>query len=161
VGGCARDIFGKLCGQPISRLLGGRYREEIRPYGSLLMAEPTEMKTRVTDAMAKGFRSFKIGWGPFGRQDAAMDEAIVAAAREAAGPDCEIMVDAGGSDAYWPHGYKWAINTAHMLKKYDVSWFEEALRPDDIEGFIKLTEHSPVPISSCEVRPHEDLAARG
>ena len=30
----------------------------------------------------------------------AMDEAIVAAARDQAGPDCEIMVDAGGSDAY-------------------------------------------------------------
>jgi L-alanine-DL-glutamate epimerase-like enolase superfamily enzyme len=145
------DIFGKLCGQPVSRLLGGRYREEIRPYGSLLMAEPEEMKRRVLDAMRRGFRSFKIGWGPFGRVDAAMDEAIVSAAREVAGPDCEIMVDAGGSDAFWPHGYKWAINTARMLQKYDVAWFEEALRPDDLEGFVKLTEHSPVPISSCEV----------
>ena len=111
------DIFGKLCQQPISRLLGGRYREEIRPYGSLLMAEPPEMRQRVLDAKGRGFRSFKIGWGPFGRVNAAMDEAIVAAAREAAGPDCEIMVDAGGSDAYWPHGYKWALETAKMLKK--------------------------------------------
>eukprot|EP01048_Picozoa_sp_COSAG05_P029179 COSAG05_NODE_9456_length_622_cov_1.479924_2_plen_47_part_01 len=33
----------------------------------------------------------------------------------------------------------------------DVTWFEEALRPDDIEGYIKLTEHAPLPISSCEV----------
>ena len=83
--------------------------------------------------------------------DAAMDEAIVSAARDQAGPDCEIMVDAGGSDAYWPHGYKWALQTATMLHKYDVAWFEEALRPDDIEGYAKLTEHAPLPISSCEV----------
>ncbi len=64
------DIFGKLCGQPISRLLGGRYRDKVRPYGSLLMAEPDEMRRRIQDAMDRGFRSFKIGWGPFGRVNA-------------------------------------------------------------------------------------------
>jgi D-galactarolactone cycloisomerase len=85
----------------------------------------------------------------------AMDEAIVSAARDQAGPECEIMVDAGGSDAYWPHGYKWALRTATMLHKYDVTWFEEALRPDDIEGYVKLTEHAPLPISSCEVSVHD------
>eukprot|EP01051_Picozoa_sp_SAG22_P001006 SAG22_NODE_34_length_27479_cov_10.947480_8_plen_92_part_00 len=75
-----------------------------------------------------------------------MDEAIVAAAREAAGPDGELMVDAGGSDAFWPHNFKWALQTAHMLAKYDVTWFEEALRPDDIDGFEKLTAAAPLPI---------------
>jgi L-alanine-DL-glutamate epimerase-like enolase superfamily enzyme len=38
-----------------------------------------------------------------------------------------------------------------MLANYDVRWFEEALRPDDLEGYIRLTEHSPVPISAGEV----------
>ena len=28
------DIFGKVTGQPISRLLGGRYRDKVKPYGS-------------------------------------------------------------------------------------------------------------------------------
>ncbi len=145
------DIFGKVTRQPISRLLGGRRRERIKPYGSTLMAEPSQMKDRLQAAMARGFRAFKIGWGPFGRRDAKTDEAIVAASRDAIGPDCELMVDAGGSDAYWPHGYKWAVNTARMLARYDVAWFEEALRPDDIEGYILLREHSPVPIAACEV----------
>jgi L-alanine-DL-glutamate epimerase-like enolase superfamily enzyme len=145
------DIFGKITGQPISRLLGGRYREAIKPYGSLLMTEPEEMGARLEAGLARGFRAFKIGWGPFGRRNAATDEAIIKAAREAIGPDVELMVDAGGSDAFWPHGYKWAIRTAHMLAEYDVTWFEEALRPDDLDGYIKLTEHSPVPIASCEV----------
>ena len=44
------------------------------------------------------------------------------------------MVDAGGSDAFWPHGYKWALRTAQMLAAYDVVWFEEALPPDDLDG---------------------------
>ena len=39
------------------------------------------------------------------------------------------MVDAGGSDAFWPHGLKWALRTAQMLADYDVAWFEEALSP--------------------------------
>jgi len=50
-------------------------------------------------------------------------------ARDTVGPDVELMVDAGGSDAYWPHGYKWALRTAQMLAAYDVVWFEEALPP--------------------------------
>jgi len=145
------DIFGKVTGQPISRLLGGRQREKIKPYGSMLMTEPDGMAARLEDGLQRGFKAFKIGWGPFGRRDARTDEAIVKAAREAIGPDVELMVDAGGSDGYWPHGYKWAIQTARMLANYDVVWFEEALRPDDIEGYIKLTEHSPIPIASCEV----------
>ena len=34
------DILGKATGQPVGRLLGGRYRERVRPYASLLMDEP-------------------------------------------------------------------------------------------------------------------------
>lgn len=145
------DILGKVTQQPIWRLLGGKHRDRIKPYGSMLMKEPHEMAAPLQAGLARGFKAFKIGWGPFGRRDFKTDEAIVKAAREAIGPDCELMVDAGGSDAFWPHGYKWAIRTAKMLAEYDVTWFEEALRPDDIDGFVKLTEHSPIPITSCEV----------
>src|SRR5580704_13607945 len=145
------DILGKVTGQPIWRLLGGKHRDRIKPYGSMLMTEPQMMGERLSAGVARGFKAFKIGWGPFGRRDFKTDEAIVKAARDAIGPDIELMVDAGGSDGFWPHGYKWAIHTAHMLAEYDVTWFEEALRPDDIDGFVKLTEHSPLPITSCEV----------
>lgn len=145
------DIFGKVTGQPISRLLGGRYRESIKPYGSLLMDEPGKLCADLEDGMQRGFRAFKIGWGPFGRESRSTDEAIVRAAREAVGPDVELMVDAGGSDAFWPHGYKWAWNTSKMLAYYDVTWFEEPLRPDDLEGYVRLTENAPLPITGCEV----------
>ena len=53
--------------------------------------------------------------------------------------------------AFWQHGYKWALQTAHMLEKYDVAFFEEAMRPDDIAGFAKLREHAPLPIAGGEV----------
>ena len=145
------DIFGKVTAQPISRLLGGRYRESIKPYGSVLMDEPDKLRASLEDGLSRGFRAFKIGWGPFGRQSGQTDETIVRVARETVGSDVELMVDAGGSDAFWPHGYKWAWNTAKMLADYQVTWFEEPLRPDDLDGYIRLTEHSPVPIAACEV----------
>jgi len=145
------DIFGKVTAQPVSRLLGGRYREHIKPYASLLMAPPDDMPARLQAATGRGFRAIKMGWGPFGRESRQLDEAIVRTSRETVGPDVELMVDAGGSDRYWPHGYKWAIQTAHMLADYDVRWFEEPLRPDDLPGYVRLTEHAPLPITSCEV----------
>jgi D-galactarolactone cycloisomerase len=145
------DLLGKATGQPVGRLLGGRYRERVQPYASLLMDEPEKLRDHLLQVKAQGFRAFKIGWGPFGRRNAATDEAIVHAAREAVGPDNKLMVDAGGSDAHWTNGYKWALNTARMLADYDVHWFEEALTPDSLEDFAKLREHSPVQISGGEV----------
>src|SRR5687768_17236476 len=128
------DILGKVTGLSVSRLIGGRYRERVQPYCSLLMEEPKRMRDVVAEYRDKGFTAFKIGWGPFGRAlDHKLDEAIVRAAREAAGDASKLFVDAGASDAYWPHGLKWALRTAQMLKGYEVGWFEEALRPDAID----------------------------
>src|ERR1041385_4537758 len=70
------DILGQATVQPVGRLLGGRYRERVRPYASLLMQEPGRMAGELLPLTEQGFRAFKIGWGPFGRHDAAMDEAI-------------------------------------------------------------------------------------
>jgi D-galactarolactone cycloisomerase len=145
------DLLGQATGQPVGRLLGGRYRERVQPYASLLMDEPARLQDHLLAVKAQGFRAFKIGWGPFGRHNAASDEAIVRTAREAIGSDSRLMVDAGGSDAFWPNGYKWALNTARMLTDYDVHWFEEALVPDALADFAKLREHSSVPIAGGEV----------
>lgn len=109
------------------------------------------MEKALTNGVARGFRAFKIGWGPFGRVNAETDRKMIKSAREVVGDEVELMVDAGGSDAFWQHGYKWAINTAKMLAEYNVTWFEEPLRPDDIEGYKRLTEHAPLPIAGCEV----------
>lgn len=145
------DLLGKATGQPVGRLLGGRYRERVQPYASLLMDEPARLREHLLRVKSHGFRAFKIGWGPFGRHSAAMDEAIVRAARDAVGDDCRLMVDAGGSDAFWTNGYKWALRTAEMLAQYKVDWFEEALPPDALEDFIRLRENAPVPIAGGEV----------
>lgn len=145
------DVLGKACRQPIGRLLGGRYRDRVRPYASLLMREPEEMAAALLLVRAQGFRAFKIGWGPFGRRGNKTDEAIVRAARESIGPDSLLMVDAGGSDAYWPGDFKWALRTAEMLADYDVYWFEEPLHPDALDDYVGLRRAARVPIAGGEV----------
>jgi D-galactarolactone cycloisomerase len=145
------DLFGKVVNQPVGRLLGGFYRNKIKPYGSLLFDEVGPLREKLKAAVARGFKAIKLGWKPFGRRDAKSDEQLIQTAREAVGPGVELMVDAGGSDAFWPHGYKWALRTAQMLAEYDVVWFEEALPPDDIAGFAELRRHSPLPITTGEV----------
>jgi L-alanine-DL-glutamate epimerase-like enolase superfamily enzyme len=145
------DILGKVSGQPVGRLLGGRYRERVRPYASILMEQPQPLADKLMSYKAQGFRAFKMGWGPFGRVSNDLDEAIVLAAREAVGDDTLLMVDAGGSDAFWKQGYKWALRTAEMLADYDVAWFEEPLKPDALDDYVKLRNAAPLPIAGGEV----------
>lgn len=145
------DLLGQATGQPIGRLLGGRYRERVKPYASVLMEEAGPLAERLHRLQEAGFAAFKLGWGRFGRHNAAWDEAVVRAAREAVGPEALLMVDAGGSDAFWPHGYKWALRTAQMLADYAVAWFEEPLAPDALEDYIALRRAAPLPIAGGEV----------
>ncbi|MCO6458314.1 MAG: mandelate racemase/muconate lactonizing enzyme family protein [Pirellulaceae bacterium] len=145
------DLLGKVCGQPVARLLGGYYRQRVKPYASILFDEPDLLAENLRAVVGRGFRAVKLGWRPFGRRDAKLDELLVRTARETAGPDVDLLVDAGGSEQFWPHGFKWALRTAQMLAAYDIGWFEEPLPPDDLEGYVRLTAASPVPIAGGEV----------
>ena len=145
------DILGKVVGQPVGRLLGGRYRRTVMPYASVLMDYPDRMEEVLLPLRARGYRAIKMGWGPFGREDYALDERIVRASRALVGDDCLLMVDAGASDAFWSRGYKWALRTARMLADYDVGWFEEPLAPDAMADFAQLRAHAPLPIAGGEV----------
>ena len=145
------DLLGQTAGQPVGRLLGGRYRERVKPYASVLMQQPKPLADQLCAVKAQGFRAFKIGWGPFGRDNAELDQKIVLAAREAVGPHSLLMVDAGASDAFWSRGYKWALRTAEMLGDYDVTWFEEPLRPDAMNDYVELRRRARVPIAGGEV----------
>jgi L-alanine-DL-glutamate epimerase-like enolase superfamily enzyme len=145
------DILGKTTGQPVGRLLGGCYRNRVLPYASLLMREPSALAEDLLAIRGQGFRAFKIGWGPFGRQSDAMDERMVRAAREAVGSDALLMVDAGASDAFWQQAFKWAVRTARMLADFGVYWFEEPLPPDNLSDYVLLRQNSPLPIAGGEV----------
>jgi L-alanine-DL-glutamate epimerase-like enolase superfamily enzyme len=115
------------------------------------MDDPEPLQNHLIDLKSQGFRAFKMGWGPFGRVSDDLDETIVRVARETVGDDCQLMVDAGGSDGFWMNGYKWALRTSYMLADYGVAWFEEPLKPDALSDYKRLRENAPLPISGGEV----------
>lgn len=145
------DLLGKHLGEPVGRLLGGRHRDRVRPYASLLMDDPAPMTEHLEALRSAGWTAFKIGWGPFGRVDRSVDETIVAAARDAIGPQALLMVDAGASDSAWSNGLSWAVRTADMLSAYDVDWFEEPLPPDAMGDYAALRRRSAVPVAGGEI----------
>src|SRR5262245_41330807 len=76
------DLMGKICNQPVARLLGGYYRDRIKPYGSMLFDEPDPLREKLQQTVARGFKAIKLGWRPFGRRDRKFDELLIRTARE-------------------------------------------------------------------------------
>lgn len=139
------DLKGKILGEPIHVLMGGRYRREIRAYASSLFgATPEETAERARLSVAQGFTALKLGWEPFGF-DADLDVALVAAAREAVGPEVDLLIDAGMA---WDS--KTALARLKLLEPYGLFWLEEPLRPDDLRGYQRLTSRSDTRIAAGE-----------
>src|SRR5437764_10377683 len=86
------DLLGKALGQPVSRLLGGNYRDRLKPYASILFDDPPRLAEKLHEQLSRGFRAIKMGWRPFGRVSRQLDELLVKTARATAGPDVELMV---------------------------------------------------------------------
>lgn len=145
------DCAGRSLGLSVSTLLGGRHHERVKAYGSILFHPVEDLEQRIEAMLARNFKAIKLGWEPFGRHGIKHDRDLVARARKVAGDDIDIMIDAGGSGPFYAGNYKRALEQAKMLADYGVRWFEEALRPDDTEGYRRLTDASPVPISGGEV----------
>jgi len=147
------DITGKALDVPISILLGGRFREKIKVYASILF-DMENFDATVDNAKSevrKGYTAIKFGWGQtqetsFGL-DADKDEAIVRTLREQLGDKVDIMVDVGRF-VNWSIGY--AIKMARRLSKYNVFWLEEPLPQEDPDAYAELTRASDVYIAAGE-----------
>ncbi len=140
------DITGKALGQPVHQLLGGRVRDRVAVYATGLYYTEGEFPTRLLDE-ARGYAEAgfmgmktKIGGLP-------MDEDVrrVAALREAIGPDLRLMVDA--NQAYNATS---AIRIGHRLAEYDITWFEEPVNAQDIEGYLQVKSALPMAIAGGE-----------
>ncbi len=139
------DIKGKALGQPIWKLLGGGFHKRIRPYASSLFgATPEETGERARRFRDRGFTAVKFGWDPMGR-DEKTDIALVREARKGLGDDGDLLIDAG---LVWDA--KTAIQRARAFSQYNIFWLEEPLRPDDYEGYRKLSEATEVRIAAGE-----------
>lgn len=118
------DIRAKFAGVPVSTLLGGRQRERIEVYASLLQYnDDAEQIKRVVDrALGEGFKKIKLH---------ERTAKAVNAARVAAGADVPIMVD---TNCAW--SLTDAIEAVNEMKTSDILWIEEPIWPP--EDFASL-----------------------
>src|SRR2546425_1041348 len=71
----------------------------------------------------------------------------MAGARETAGNDTALMIDAGWLVRRTP---KEALEMVRRLEPYRPFWIEEALAPDDYDGYRYLAEHTETRIAAGE-----------
>lgn len=139
------DIMGKAVGKPVHKLLGGSYVDKVRAYASALMPDTLEeTKKLVEKHAAEGYTAIKLGWGPLG-YDVNYDVELVTTARKAAGDKIELMIDIGKR-----YRLKSAMYMSKALEQLNVYWLEEPLPAEDLEGYRRLSEYSPIRIATGE-----------
>jgi L-alanine-DL-glutamate epimerase-like enolase superfamily enzyme len=130
------DLKGKLLGQSVAALLGRR-REAIAVYGSggFCNYDDARLREQLSGWVYEdGCRWVKMKVG----RDAARDVERVRAAREAIGEEAGLFVDANG--AWRP---KTALAFAKQVAPFGVSWFEEPVSSDDLEGLRRMRDRAP------------------
>src|SRR3954469_18871366 len=139
------DLVGKATGKPVYQLLGGGFRKSFRAYASILFGDtPAETERIGRSLVAQGYRAVKFGWGPMGQSEAS-DIAHVRAARQGVGPAVELMVDAG---LCWDTAT--AVRRARQFEPFNLTWLEEPLHPDNVDGYRRLSAQSPGRIAAGE-----------
>jgi L-alanine-DL-glutamate epimerase-like enolase superfamily enzyme len=129
------DIVGKKIGEPVYKLLGGAYRDRVRPYASTLFRSTPEGMTEASRAyLEQGFTAVKFGWGAFG-EDPQRDVDLVAAARMALGVRADLLIDTGW---YIHRTAKEAIQMVRRLEPFRPFLIEEPLSPEDYDGYAEL-----------------------
>ena len=103
---------------------------------------------------SSGFRAVKFGWGVFG-EDPVRDVELVAAAREALGPDRELMVDPGWYGAGWkgpwkPRTLEDNIRLCQSLAPFRVRWIEDFIHPELFDDYAAVRRESPAPLAAGE-----------
>ncbi len=129
------DLKARLLGVPLVTLLGA-VRDGVPVYGSggFTSYPVSRLQDQLAQWVDAGIRrmKMKVGTRP------AEDPHRVQAAREAIGPDAELFVDANGA-----YSRKVALAMAERFHEAGVSWFEEPVPFDDLEGLRLLRDRAP------------------
>ncbi len=121
------DIMGKALGVPVYRLIGGEVKPRVPAYCT---------GNDIEQHVEHGFKRLKLAipHGPAdGREGMKKNLELVKRARQALGPDGDIMLDCWMA---WTEPY--TIEMAGMLAPYRIYWIEEVLQPHDYAGFGRL-----------------------
>jgi L-alanine-DL-glutamate epimerase-like enolase superfamily enzyme len=113
-----------------------RFRESVPIYGSggFCNYSDEQLREQVAGWSAAGFRSMKIKVG----RDKPRDPARVALVREVAGPEAELMVDGNGA-----YASDEALHWAGCFREHGVTYFEEPVSSQDLEGLAELHRRAP------------------
>ena len=141
------DLKGKLLDLPVCRLLGMAH-DAVPIYGSGGFTTYDERQTRAqlerwVDEWKIPRVKIKIGesWGSDERRD--LDR--IALSRRVIGPDVELYVDANGA-----YRRKQAIRVAHAMADHDVTWFEEPVSSDDLDGLREVRDQVTPDVAAGE-----------
>jgi L-alanine-DL-glutamate epimerase-like enolase superfamily enzyme len=141
------DLKAVLLGLPLSRVLG-LVRDAVPVYGSggfTTYAEPaarTQLEHWTGDL---GIPRVKIKIGQSWGTEEARDLARIAFARRVIGPDAELYVDANG-------GYtrKQAVRMGRAMASSAVTWFEEPVSSDDLDGLREVRDQVEPDVTAGE-----------
>jgi D-galactarolactone cycloisomerase len=149
------DLRGKLLGESVASLLGGRRRDRVRAYATGHFWPDVDSFEAVRESVVDearghvdaGFDALKNKIGladltPWGREE---DVELVRAVREAVGDDVRLMTDA--NHAYDVADARWV---GDRLDDLDVYFFEEPVVPDDLDGYERLNAALDVPLAGGE-----------
>jgi len=146
------DIKGKALNMPVWKLLGGA-RERVPVYATFGFGffDREQLAAAAKTWVADGFRRLKMtvaGEALRHKDERPVMDAIredarrVQAVREAVGPDVEIFVDANCNlDLYH------AIKLAEMIRPFNISFFEEPLTQNDVQGMAQLRRNGGIALA--------------
>ena len=136
------DLFGKLVGQPVVKLLGGQRMATIPAYVSgLPRATLAERLDLAREMQARGFDAFKYA-------AAVSHEGIVnemRVLREGLGPNTRLMVD-----LHWKFTAQEAIQLIAQLEPFHPYFVEAPCQPEDLEGQAHVGASVRVPLALGE-----------
>jgi galactonate dehydratase len=157
------DIAGKALNLPVYQLLGGKFRDKIRVYNDTALyqrnlPQPKDFADAATKAKGMGFNAMKFdldqandpnkydayNWTASPAELQRMYDQI-AAAREAVGPNIDILVDM--------HGRYDAVTAQAISKRLEplnLLWLEEPIPAENVEAYKLITESTKTPIAAGE-----------
>jgi L-alanine-DL-glutamate epimerase-like enolase superfamily enzyme len=129
------DLKGKLLNISVAGLLG-MVRPRIMAYGSggFTSYSDSKLREQLGGWAEAGFLAVKMKIG----RDAVADVDRVRAAREAIGSPVQLFIDANGA-----YSRKQALDQARRFKEAGVTWFEEPVSSDDLEGLRLIRDEGP------------------
>lgn len=138
------DLLGKHLNTPVVQLLGGACRERMPAYASGGWADAGQIGAQVTGYTSRGFRGVKMRVGVMDGT-VANSVARVQAARDALGPEIDLMVDAHGTFSV-PEAKRFC----REVEACNLRWFEEPVNSDNYAGCAEVRAGTDIPIAVGE-----------